>query len=87
MPDGTIVLEERKITGNWDRVEVRWTLIREDRTCEHRFQLRLFSARELTTLLTDVGFAEIRCFGSLDGAPYDEKAERLVIVARKSGEP
>ncbi len=83
-PDGTLLLEERQVTDDWSRLEVRWIVIRGEQRCEHRFCLRLYSAAELRTMLADVGFSEVRAYGSLEGAPYDQTAGRLVMLARKA---
>jgi hypothetical protein len=46
------------------------------------FRLRVYTATELARLLVDVGFAEIECFGDLDGAALAREG-RLVVRARK----
>lgn len=83
LPDGTVVLEERTIKEAWTWIDVCWTILRGDQRREHRFGHRVYSARELTELLTQVGFARIQVYGSLEGAAYDHEAERLAIVAQK----
>jgi len=84
-PDGTTVLEERVIKADWSWIDCRWIILSGDRRCEHRFGHRLYSAAELRELLTGVGFVHIGTYGSLEGAAYDNQAERLVIVAQKPG--
>jgi hypothetical protein len=37
----------------------------------------------LAALLESCGFASTEVYGSLEGAPYDHTAKRLVVVARK----
>jgi SAM-dependent methyltransferase len=96
--DGALLLEERKMTQDWSWIENRWIVIKGARKAmgqsagrdrprlsaqEFRFGLRIYSARELRTLLESVGFERVRCYGSLRGTPYDHTAERLVVVARK----
>lgn len=81
--DGTILLEEREVTDGWQWLTVRWIVISGERIREHRFGLRLYSAAELSSLLSRAGFVDMKIYGSLAGADYDEKAERLVVVARK----
>jgi SAM-dependent methyltransferase len=81
--DDGILLEDRKIVDGWTRIENRWTLIRDGQQHEWTFSHRLYSAAELCALLEDCRFGEIRVCGGLDGSPYDDTAERLVIVARK----
>ena len=82
-PDGTLLLEERRVTQEWGQLQARWIIIRDGARNEHRFTLRLYSAAELSRLLRDAGFSTVTAYGSLAGAPYDEKAERLVLVACK----
>ena len=50
---------------------------------EFKIALRLYSAVELTTLLSNCGFNTIEVYGDLGGVPYDHKAKRLVAVAQK----
>lgn len=81
--DGTILLSERKVLDAWTRIECRWILLQGSARQEWTFSHRVYSAGELRRLLEDCSFADVQVFGNLDGAPYDQKAERLVIVARK----
>ena len=83
-PDGTIILEERWLEDDFGWIENRWTMIRKGRMRTHHVAHRLFSAVELRTLLKQVGFATVKVWGGLDGANYDQDAQRLVLVARKS---
>jgi SAM-dependent methyltransferase len=80
--DGRILLEERKVEGNWRWLEVCWTLLSGGQSHVRTFRLRVYAASELIDLLETVGFRDVRCFGSLGGSAYDQDAERLVILAR-----
>jgi SAM-dependent methyltransferase len=82
-PDGALVVEERWLEDNFGWIENRWSIIRKGRTRTYRVAHRLYSAVELIALLKSCGFRRARAFGSLEGAPYDQNAQRLVIVARK----
>jgi hypothetical protein len=64
-------------------LSVRWIALRGSDRKEYRFGHRLYSATELVALLTDVGFDPVVAYGSLEGAPYDHEAKRLVVLARK----
>jgi hypothetical protein len=46
------------------------------------FRRRVYTATELARLLEDVGFAEIECFGDLDGGQLSRES-RLVVQVRK----
>lgn len=81
--DGGMMLEQRKIVDGWTRIENRWILVKEGRPREWTFSHRLYSAAELRRLLEDCRFSQTDVYGNLDGSPYDEKAERMLIVARK----
>ncbi len=82
-PDGTILLEERAVTDDWQWLNVRWVLLKGDRRTERRFRLHLFTAADLATLLRGAGFERVRCYGALTGSPYDQEAQRLVVVGHK----
>ncbi len=80
---GYLVLEERKVSPDWSRIESRWILIKGTRRQEFTISLRLYSACELRDLLKGVGFRRVEIYGGLSGMPYDHQANRLVIVAKK----
>lgn len=82
-PDGTLMLEERKLRNGWDWIENRWILLKGAERKEFRLAHRLYSAAELSQVLKDCGFASVDVFGGLDGSPYDHTAKRLVAVARR----
>jgi SAM-dependent methyltransferase len=83
-PDGSIMLEERRIKPDWSWIDNRWILIRGTERIEFQVSHRLYSAVELSALLADVGFTSVAVYGDLDGAPYDHTARRLVVVARRA---
>lgn len=78
-----IVLEEAKVKEDWSSIESRWIIIKDGRQDEFRFNLRLYSATELSELLKSCGFEKVEIYGSLDGSPYDQRAKRLVLLAYK----
>lgn len=81
--DGLIILEEAKVSEDWDRVDSRWIIIRDGRRDECKFSLRLYSAAELCELLKSCEFERVEVYGDLSGSPYDKTAQRLVLVAHK----
>ncbi|MGD2136134.1 MAG: class I SAM-dependent methyltransferase [Gemmatimonadales bacterium] len=81
--DGLLVLQERTLRSGWDWIDVRWILVDGERRVERRIDHRLFSAAELGALLTKAGFTAWTAYGGLDGSPYDQTAERLVLVATR----
>ncbi len=83
MPDGAILLQERKLKSGWDWLESRWTMIGKKGRMELTFSTRPYSGAEIKGLLKQAGFREVELFGSLSGTPYDHRAVRLVAVATK----
>lgn len=82
--DGRIVLLEYEAEAAWTRLRNRWLFRDRDGSWhEYEFSYRLYSAEELGRLLSEAGFVTVEFFGSLDGRPYDQNAERLVALARK----
>lgn len=79
----TLLLSEKRVVGHWERMETRWIAIRDAGRIEHTVSIRSYSAVELSALLRTCGFPEVRVYGALRGAPYDQTAERLVVVGRK----
>jgi SAM-dependent methyltransferase len=80
---GILVLEERKVCRSWSWIESRWTLISDRRRVDLDLSHRLYAASELIDLLRACGFAEAAAYGDFGGSPYDQTAQRLVVVARK----
>lgn len=78
-----ILLEERKVIDGWSRMVNTWTIIENGKRLEHRFTIRLYSARELMNAVEACGFREVKAYGDLSGTPYDDTAERLVVTAVK----
>ena len=79
----TLVLMEREVFENWERIKNRWILIRGNNKTEYVFSHRLYSAFELMSLLEKAGFSQLKAYGDFDGSPYDEKASRLIVTGSK----
>jgi len=81
--EGRLLLEQRTFDPASGVAQVTQTLVdgrgeRESRS----YSLRVYTATELIAMLERAGFAEAKCYGDLDGAPF-EPATRLVLVARR----
>ncbi|MCK4758188.1 MAG: class I SAM-dependent methyltransferase [Thermoplasmata archaeon] len=82
--NGTLLLQERKITKNWSWLDNRWIRIsKSGERHEYNVSHRLYSGAELKKLLEDCGFRDVQVFGNFEGAPYDQEARRLVVRGRK----
>lgn len=81
--DGVIMLQERKVTQNWSWMWSRWIIFKGNERIENELSHRLYSGTEAAALLTGGGFSRADIYGSLEGIPYDHKAQRLIAVGRK----
>jgi SAM-dependent methyltransferase len=83
-----LLLEERTLSQDWSWIRNRWIIIQPDgKRTQIDFGLRLYSASELRALLLSSGFAEVTCYGDWDKRPFDQQAERLLLVARTCEKP
>lgn len=81
--EGRLLLEQRTFDAAAGIVQTTQTLIDKDGGRDSRtFSVRLYTATELVAMLGRAGFADVRCYGDLDGGPFDTTT-RLVIVARR----
>jgi SAM-dependent methyltransferase len=87
---GYTVLTEYEAVDSWAALKNRWILIpkaeRPNGTrIEKTFTQRLYAATELRSLLFEAGFAGVELYGGWDERDYDQNAEILIAVGRKSG--
>ena len=83
LEDGTIHLQERKLSQNWSWIENRWILLKGNKRKDFYLAHRLYSGTELLDLLKEAGFSRVRIYGGLDGRDYNQDAKRLIAVAVK----
>jgi len=82
--DGTIYLQDRKVTKDWSWLYNRWIRITKDGLRqEFDVSQTIYSARELKELLEDCGFKNTKAYGNFKGVPYDQTSKRLVVVGNK----
>ncbi len=81
--EGRLLLEQRNFDAASGVAQTTQTLI--DKTGERdsrTFAVRVYTATELVAMLTRAGFDDARCYGDLEGGPFDTTT-RLIIVARR----
>lgn len=83
LDDGTLVLEDRRVTRNWTWMENRWILVKNGERRDYPLSHRIYGASDLERLLVLVGFDPVQIYGDFSGTSYDHAAQRLVVVARK----
>ena len=77
------LIQRSRIGDDWSRIHNEWILIREGVSHFFQYHHTLYSGLELKELVMAAGFAQVRLFGDLTGAPYGIDAARLIVVAQK----
>ncbi len=77
------MLEERSVEKNWSWMKTRRTLINDEGKKEYNISHWIYSAKELENMLKEVGFSSVEVYGNYDGEPYNEEADRLVVIGKK----
>ena len=90
-PDGTVILQEARVTESsriapspgGDRYEIR-RLVRQPGQPERRYfySIRLYRPEEIQESLRETGFTDVALFGDYQGASPSPTLPRLIVTAR-----
>jgi len=81
LPDGSLMLEEREFDLERGVNVVRFEVVEPDgNRIDASYELRVYSATELSALVRAAAFSDIACYGDFEGAPLSRES-RLVLVA------
>jgi ubiquinone/menaquinone biosynthesis C-methylase UbiE len=81
LPDGALMIEERSFDHERGMIIVRHELVEPDGTrVSAPYELRVYTATELTAFAHDAGFEHVTCYGDFDKTPLSRDT-RLVLVA------
>ena len=81
--EGRLLLEQHAFDAAAGVLQTTQTLIEGSGARESRtYSVRVYAATELVAMLDRAGFAQVRCLGGFDAAPFTP-ATRLVIVAAR----
>jgi SAM-dependent methyltransferase len=86
LPDGSKLVQRHEIFDDWTRIRNEWILIRKGKAKSFHFHHTVYSGQELKDRMLQAGFADVKLYGNLDGDDYGINAQRLIVVARKSGQ-
>lgn len=82
-----LALEERSFDHTTSRVESQWTFVRNGQVERKFLSLRLYTYRELCSLLKQAGFSNHRAYGSLDWEPFELGSTWLYMLTTKVEDP
>jgi len=81
--DGSLLLQERIVIDNWERLETRMVFLKDGQRKEKSLTMRMYTPTEFETMLKEVRFSVVQFYGDFDGRAYDQNVKRLVAVARR----
>ena len=76
-------LEERRFDHVTSRTESQWTFLRNGQVETKWLSQRLYTFNELSRLLEQASFSNLRAFGTLDLAPFSLGSGWLYLVATR----
>lgn len=79
-----IVLEERKLDLERNRLEARWIMLRSTERKEYSLSLRLFTLAELLGLFAQARLKVLGYYGGLRQEPLSLETNRLTILAERA---
>lgn len=82
-----LALEERGFDHRTGRLESTWTFIADDVRETSDMSIRLYTYRELITMLESAGFNEHQAYGDLEFTPFELGAPWLYLVTTKAWNP
>jgi SAM-dependent methyltransferase len=78
-----LLLWDRRYDHEQGRLEVEYTGIQDSKVTKHPMSARLYTFREVSRLLEEAGFTNLKSFGSLTQEPFKFGSKRLLMVATK----
>lgn len=80
---GFHVKTEFSVEGAWEGLRSRWLISKDEKTIDHTYTQRLYSAPDLCKKMISCGFSSATAYGDFDLSPYDQNARTMIIVAKK----
>lgn len=78
-----LFIEDNRYDHHSGRLETEYTFVRGNQTEKKYGSHRIYTYRELETLLSEAGFKQSQAYGSVDGTPFKFGSEGLFFVTSK----
>ena len=79
---GELIIREQ-YDSTKKRIEGSWCIRKDESNDERFYSVRVYTRDEFEALCRKVGFRRCRSYSDWKGAPYNENAEDMIIVAEK----
>ena len=83
LADGTVMFQRHEILDEWTRIQNEWIIVKGSKVQSFKFHHTIYSGQELKDRLVDVGFRDVKLYGSFEGVEYGWEADRLICVGHK----
>ena len=83
MPNGDLIIQKMSVDDGWAGTKTTWIYIQGEHAQSFEVTMNLYSGVEMKALLNKAGFSNVRMYGSLEGIPYNHRAQRLIAVGTK----
>lgn len=77
------VLEDRDYDNSSSRINVEWTFIKKAKIEVKNISMRLYSYKELTNILSGIGFKKFKAYGTMNKDQFNIYSSRLYLIAQK----
>ncbi|MFC1692354.1 class I SAM-dependent methyltransferase [Candidatus Latescibacterota bacterium] len=81
--EGLLIIEKRDYNQTARRVEKTITLQRDKHSQVFHESVQLYESNEMIKMLSDAGLKTKNILGSVEGEPYSESSERMIIYGSK----
>jgi ubiquinone/menaquinone biosynthesis C-methylase UbiE len=82
--DGNIMLDRLSFNEHTGRMSNKRKYIRDGRTTEAPFSIRLYNYSEIAAILSGAKLEIVETFADWEGTPMNWRAKKIIIVARKA---
>jgi hypothetical protein len=82
--DGNLLLDRCSFNERTGRMTNRRIYLKDGRTSNATFSLRLYNYTEIVALLAAAHFDVIDVFGDWHASPMDSRSKKIVLIAQKT---
>lgn len=80
----SIILDDRSYDVETDRINSEWTIINGNKTTVQYSSMRIYRYSDIRNMLNDVGFGNLKGYGSVAGEPFEFRSKILYLVGVKN---
>ena len=79
----SIVLDDRSYDIENNRINSEWTIINGNQTTVQYSSMRIYTYSQMCDMFKEVGFGDLKAYGSVEGEKFEFGSKRLYLVGEK----